>query len=714
MNNDLLKIVFVSLLCLGPAVSCVAQNQSREYPFGVVVGPAGGSRIPTAEQQTFHYQWLRHCGFNIIEHEMLPLAGGWLGWANINVAPDSDKWQAYDSAVSDTEKADLQVLLQVNTWNSTPEWLLEAHPDAYMETPLAGADELTKVIRDEKLDTPTWPSLAHPVVRRAACGFVGRMAARYRDRQAVRGYIIGEELGLSGIWPFATYYGIDFSPAMRDAYHERLKKKYSTIEKVNEAWKCPGRYRNFSDIIWHRGWAHDSDNYRGEWLEYYQALQHEFAEFHNALARAIHQADPDAIVMVSAYTMMGSSRVGHGVNLSLFKDIDAVAYKSFWHDNRTTIDFCRGFSGDKDIWCSNFSERETTTGPVESQRFLSPRYVRRQLFAGLSHGLKGVFIWAWSPPVNPGIDKMFMLTDQADGSLVKIPAISEAMHFRNFMNLWWPYLNKFKPAAPQVVCLDANLTFIGQFWQYASPDAVRANWAVSNASERYTTTLNLLTEYNRSFTIATEETLGRILAEEESKVLCLVGCDHLTQEVVDLAHKWAEDGHTLVMDDQSGRASSLGHPIEGLRKLTSMSNVVVLQGDRWDRSKEERDRLMAFLDRTGPLPSSVEGRKSTEILSVDMMKSPEGDEVAVVVRKGPMGRPQDRLQISLDFNRAHKNYLIVDPFAGAETPLKSRSFPGGNRNLLFEMAGFQDVLLVLGVDAKPVLFGDTLPTEGAR
>jgi hypothetical protein len=707
MNYKLfMMIVFSCVFLLGNIALSDTQNDCTEYPFGVVVGPAGGSSVPSEQQQEFHYKWVRQNGFNIIEHEMLPLAGGWLGWANINDAPNSYKWQAYDSAVADTEQADLQVLLEVTTWNSTPEWLLESHSDAYMQTPLWGSDELTKVIRDEKLDTPTWPSLAHPVVRDAACDFVRRLAMRYRDRKAVRGYIIGEELGLSGIWPQATYYGIDFSPAMRDAYHEHLKKKYVKIKKLNQAWKCPERYKDFSEIIWHKGWAYDPDNYQGEWLEYYQTVQIEFAEFHNALARSIHEADPDAIVMVSAYTMMGSMRVGHGAYLALFKDIDAVAYKSYWHDNRTTIDFCKGITGGKEVWCSNFSERETTTGPVEKQRFLAPRYVRRQLFAGLAHGLKGVFVWAWCPPVNSGLNKMFVLTNQQDDSIVKIPALAQAKDFGDFMRLWWPSLKKFKPTKPQVVCLDANLTFIAQFWKNADPNVARGNWAGSNAHERYISMLNLLVEYSRSFNIATEETIQKILKDKETKVLCLTGCDNITQEVVDKAYKWAKNGKTLIIDDRSGRNSPFGEEIDTLKDFKPTSNILVLQGDRWDRSDKERKRLLTFLNHNIPLDFKVENREPLDVLSVDMMKASDGDELAVAVRNGPMGRPQDKLDISVKFNRNHKKYVIIDPFAAVETQMRTSNSPGG-KSVDFVMEGYQDVLLILGTDSVPGLAAKT-------
>ena len=119
----------VLLLAVTMCGLCEARDQ---FPIGAVVGPAGGSAVPSTQQQRLHYDWLRRTGFDIIEHEVLPLAGGWLAWANIQPEPDRYDWDAYDSAVADTQNAGLTVLLEVFTWNNVPAWIFEAHPDAYM------------------------------------------------------------------------------------------------------------------------------------------------------------------------------------------------------------------------------------------------------------------------------------------------------------------------------------------------------------------------------------------------------------------------------------------------------------------------------------------------------------------------------------------------------------------------------------------------------
>ena len=670
------------------------------FPIGAVVGPAGGSSVPSTQEQHLHYDWLRRTGFDIIQHEVLPLAGGWLAWSHIQPEPDRFDWGAYDSAVADTESAGLTVLLEVFTWDQVPAWLLAAHPDAYMQTPLSGADQLSRVIRDDKLDTPTWSSIAHPALRTAACEYVRRLAQRYRKRTCVKGYIIGEEKGLSGIWPPGTYYGIDFSPAMCDAYHHRLRAKYQTIDQLNQAWNCPGRYRSFEEIKWHRGWAYDHENYRPEWIEYYLTVQQEFADFHNALARSIHQGDPDALVMASGFTMMSAGRVGHGAHLPLMTDLDAVAYKSYWHDNRTFVDYLTGISSGKQVWCSNLSERETTTGPVEQQRFLEPRYVRRQLWAGVAHGLKGAFVWHWAPPTNPGVDKMKVLASMPDGSVETIPALAEVRSFRTFMRRWWPYLKQFQPPAPSVVALDANLTFIGQFWNHTDPTPLRAAMSGSSAANRYTTTFNLLSQLGRTFTVGTEQTITDRLAQDAARVFCLTGCDYLTPAVVDLAHQWVQAGRPLIIGDQSGTRDPLGRATNSLADLHDDPHVLVLRGWRWDREETERQKLRAFINRHVPLPYATDPPELAQQIAVDMMTSDQGDELAVIVRHGPMGRLQDTAQITLPFTRAHRQYLLLDPFAAPDTGHTQSTLPAGT-TVDCVLPAYQDVMLIVGLDALP-------------
>ena len=164
---------------------------------------------------------------------MLAVANGYLNWGNAQPEPERFYWDAYDGTVSDAQEVGMEVMLQLGTWRSPPGWIFERYPDSYFQTPLAGADELTLVQYDPQLDIPSLVSLAHPQVLEAAERFARTIAARYRGRETVRGYIIGEESGLCGVWPFLNYYGIDFSPAMARAYHEHLERRFGTVENLN-------------------------------------------------------------------------------------------------------------------------------------------------------------------------------------------------------------------------------------------------------------------------------------------------------------------------------------------------------------------------------------------------------------------------------------------------------------------------------------------------
>ena len=687
-------IIFAAAAGFHATVATAAPAEDS-YPIGAVIASGGGSGVPTEEQQDFHLRWARRQGINIFETELTAVARGWLNWGSVHVAPDRIRWDAYDLLVDDTEQAGLEVMLTLGTWRMPPAWLFEEYPDCYMHTPLGGGDELTKTVHDPDLDFPALASVAHPAVLKGSVEFARKTARRFRDRDGVRGYIIADEIGLCNVWPMVNYYGIDFSPAMRDAYHRHLKRKFGSIDKLNAAWGHPGRYQAFRDILWRREWAHEPSQYRGEWLEYYLCLQQVFADLHNQVADAIHEEDPDALVMISDYQTIGS-RVGHGSYPALMQSIDAVAYKSYWHDQRMSTDFCAGISGGKQVWCTNFSEKETTTGPVEQQRYMEARYVRRQFWAAFAHGLRGAFFWYWTPREPDGIQKMALHRPLDDGSMEPINAIGSVGKLSRFLTDWWPRLRAFEPEAPRVTVVDPNLTFIGQFWNHADPNAVRAQWVGTSAISRYATVMNLMGDYDRRFTVSTEKDLPRRIKNGDVEVLCLTGPDHLPRETSKAVREWIEQGGTAILDDQAGRYSLLGEEIDALAGILSSDHVLRLTGVHWDEDDDQKTQIRRFLD--NHLPQSyrrVDGSPHPEdVVTVDRMQAADGRELAVVVRRTAVGRPGDRLEIQVDWSRPHSKFTFLDPFAVVDVETKSMDESPTEQSRL-TLAGYQDVILVL-------------------
>jgi len=690
MNKQIMSTrSLIAICCFVFALCQTAAAQQEKFPLGVVIGPSSNS-IPSREVQQFYYQWASQLGFNAIEHEMLPVSGGWMDWAEVQVAPDRFKWDPYDFAVADAESAGLDVYLEIFPWKNPPAWLFERHPDMYMQTPLAGADELTKVIRDPKADTNTFPTLAHPQMGAAVEEYVRAIALRFKDRKHVRGYIIGEELGLSGIWPAQSFYGIDFSPAMRDAYHAHLRARFKTIDALNAAWKHPARYKDFSEIVWKGGWAHEPANYRGEWLEYYRCLQQVVADYYNRVARAIRQADPDAIVMVSALDTLGN-RVGHGAYLPLFKDIHASAYKSFWQDNRWNVDL--NASNGHEAWSSNFSEAETTRGGIQ-QRYLASQYVRRQFFPAFARGLKGAFLFVFT---GDQPEKMSLLEPQADGSLEPIGAIRTTQTLISFLSQNYAELSRFKPDPPRIAVLDPNTTFIGQHWSFADVSKQRVQWYDQTpAIQGYIDILNRIAHANRRFEVVTEKSLDEALKRPNTAILCLSGNDLIDTSCVPAIRQWIADGKPVIADSRTAKFNELSEPTKALAESLTRPNVLVLEGDKWATDPGQVQRLQEFLDQHLPLRYRSSDNAGTDVFTVDYMTAENGDELAVVVRTGPMGQPSRKLEVELNWSKPHSKLTLLDPFALGPWSNRAQDASGaGADKAKVTMEGFQDVLLVL-------------------
>lgn len=666
--------------------------QEHTYPIGTVIAP-DGNNVPTRPQQKLFYKWAAQIGLNAIEHEQMPVAGGYFDWGLIQPTPDTWRWEPYDASVEDSEEAGLDVYLEIFTYRGLPQWLYDKYPDAYMMTPLGGSDTLTPVKRDDKLDLNAFPSLAHPGFSAAAESYARTIAKRYRDRKRVRGYLIAEELGLPGIWPYLNYYGIDFSPAVRDAYHARLKQKFSTIDALNKAWDTPGRYQSFDQVVWRKGWSHEPKQYRGEWLEYYLTLQQVVADHHNRLARAIREEDPDAIIMVSDFQPM-VNRVGHGSYAALLTDIDAFAFKSYWNDTRMQTDFCTGITGgNKQVWCTNFSEAETTRGDeTHPKRYMLPEYVARQFWPSYARGLDGLFAFIFMPTQ---AEKMSLTEPRENGTIAPIPAIHTLGALAEFMNGLGKELTAFTPEAAHVVVHDPNVTFIGQHWDHADATKVREKWFSETAAiSAYQTTFDDMAKLNRRFTVSTETTIAQHVDDPQTKLLCLAGNDLFTESTATAVKRWLTAGKPAIIDERTGTLDDLSRPTDWLGKLRNGSNVLVLRGNRWDRDPAERARLETFTAKHLPLRYSEASGKDHTTFTVDYLDAADGRELAIITRRGTSGRLGDELSINLKWDRSHSGLKLLDPSAVPSRVVQGWTISTATESTV-TLQAFQDALLVI-------------------
>ncbi len=137
-----------------------------------------------------------------------------------------------DRAISLADKAGLKVILCTPSL-CPPAWMGDKYPEIY----LVGADGRRKVhgIRAHA-------SITNEVYRKYVRRITELLGKRYGNDSRVMGWQLDNE-------PLAVP---DYSPSARKAFKVWLKKKYGTIEKLNEAWNgsfWSTRYNNFEQVL---------------------------------------------------------------------------------------------------------------------------------------------------------------------------------------------------------------------------------------------------------------------------------------------------------------------------------------------------------------------------------------------------------------------------------------------------------------------------------
>lgn len=159
---------------------------------------------------------------------------GEFAWAFME--PEEGKYEFgwLDDALDLAGKNGLKVVLCTPS-AAPPVWLTEKYP----ETLIQDADGTL-----QRHGARTHCSWSSPKYRELVEKMVNELGKRYGQDKRVWGWQIDNE---------PTHYGVeyDFSPAVALRYQEWLKKKYGSIEKLNEAWGTAfwsERYQKFEQI----------------------------------------------------------------------------------------------------------------------------------------------------------------------------------------------------------------------------------------------------------------------------------------------------------------------------------------------------------------------------------------------------------------------------------------------------------------------------------
>jgi beta-galactosidase len=158
---------------------------------------------------------------------------GIFAWARVQPAPDSYDWAWLDRVMDLLADGGIAVCLATMT-ASPPPWLARLHPE-------------TLPVRED--GTVLWPGArqhytpSSPLYREHATRLVDRLAARYGTHPALAAWHVGNEYGCHVL---LSYGDVDAA-----AFRAWLRRRYGTIEALNEAWSTAfwsQRYTDWDEI----------------------------------------------------------------------------------------------------------------------------------------------------------------------------------------------------------------------------------------------------------------------------------------------------------------------------------------------------------------------------------------------------------------------------------------------------------------------------------
>jgi beta-galactosidase len=151
-------------------------------------------------------------GFDFIHY-------GEFAWARLEPEDGKFDFAWMDKAVALAADNGLKVLMSTPS-PCPPAWLATAHPE------ILAVDR--NGVRGHHRGSRLTGSLANPVYRKHVERIVTKLAERYARDERVWGWQIGNEPHIQT--------GEDYSPSAQQEFRDWLKRKYGTVEALNEAW----------------------------------------------------------------------------------------------------------------------------------------------------------------------------------------------------------------------------------------------------------------------------------------------------------------------------------------------------------------------------------------------------------------------------------------------------------------------------------------------
>jgi beta-galactosidase len=367
---------------------------------------------------------------------------GEFAWSTMEPEEGHYNFLWLDHAIEKAAAHHIVVVLGTPT-AAPPAWLTSKYPETLR------VDE--NGVRDEHGNRQQF-SFVNTKYRQLARGIAAQMAKRYGHNPNVVGWQLDNE-----------YANDSFDPEAKAQFHEFLKKKYGTIQNLNQKWTTSywsETYDNFDEIP-----VRAKDEHPAlllDWRHFVSEVWKSYSVNQIEVIRPL--VDPRQFITTNTMGWFDNfdEYVVHSVlDIASWDDyIDTPAYNYF--DNGARHDLTRGYKR-KNFWVMEtepaFVNWRQTNNPLEKGQ------VRDMAWQAIGHGSDAVEYWQWRADLN-GQEQYHGVLVGADGN--PVPVYDEVKQIGDEFNKAGPALAGTSPQAEVAIVNDYDSRWAINFQRHSA------------------------------------------------------------------------------------------------------------------------------------------------------------------------------------------------------------------------------------------------------
>jgi beta-galactosidase len=401
MLRPLVLLTTLGIISVGASSSRTAGPEPSPAVFPFAVWYGGGTarapmlaRDPHGQREAWRkdLEQIRELGFNTVR--------AWIDWASGEPRAGAYRFDTLDVIVGLAEELGLRVIVQVYM-DSAPGWMGKAHPEARFVSS-----------NGQPIDPESSPGycLDHAAVQKADRAFYRAFAERFAKSRALVGVDLWSEPHVIN-WANPTYIPnpeFCFCPNTRARFREWVRRKYGTLDAVNDAW-----YRRYSS------WDEVEPNRLStilsytDYIDWKAFIRDKLAEDLRARYEAVKHAAPHlAVVSHAAGVGLFASPhywEGQSDDWSMAEQVDYYG-TSFYPKHSAFVDrdvqwraalldFARSFGyaeRRRGFWIGELQGGFGTIA-LNVSPTVTPGDLRTWAWSAIARGAKGIAFYAWYP-----------------------------------------------------------------------------------------------------------------------------------------------------------------------------------------------------------------------------------------------------------------------------------------------------------------------------